>query len=125
MAAGESQDCNWAARGWVRSLHFVFVSYASKAALRADWKSGDLEDEAIGCVWDMVLLRGREETGGWQRENLVLMIDRYGRLMPADLICSSSAGIVQASCIRWQFGPFHLAYCCCHQIMDCGVNLHR
>jgi hypothetical protein len=119
MAAGESQDCNWAARGWVRSLHFVFVSYASKAALRTDWKSGDLEDEAVGCVWDMVLLRGREDIGGWQREGLVLMIDRY---MPADLITVSAS--FRRRVLR-RFGPFRLAYCCCHQIMDCGVNLHR
>ena len=36
MAVGESQDCNWAVRGWVRSLVFVLLSYASKAALRTD-----------------------------------------------------------------------------------------
>ena len=50
MAVGELQDCNWAARGWVRSLHFVFVSYASKAALRTNWKleEEDEEEEALG-----------------------------------------------------------------------------
>jgi hypothetical protein len=44
MAVGESQDCSWAARGCVRSLFFVFFSYASKAALRTDWKL-ELEEE--------------------------------------------------------------------------------
>jgi hypothetical protein len=53
---GESQDCNWAARGWVRSLFFVVFSYASKAALKIDRKSADEDgDGAGGTVWDMVL----------------------------------------------------------------------
>ena len=52
MAEGESQDCSWAARGWVRRLFFVLFSYACKAALKADWKleeGGEEEEEdAIG-----------------------------------------------------------------------------
>ena len=36
MAVGVSQDCSWKARGCVRSLLFVFFSYASRAALRTD-----------------------------------------------------------------------------------------
>ena len=50
MAVGESQDCNWAARGCVISLHFVLFSYASKAALKTDWKleEGEEEEEATG-----------------------------------------------------------------------------
>jgi len=59
ISAGESQDCNWVARGWVRSLFFVVFSYASKAALKTDWKSVDEdedEDGAAGAVWDMVLV---------------------------------------------------------------------
>ena len=36
MAVGELQDCNWAAKGCVRSLVFVLFSYASKAALKTD-----------------------------------------------------------------------------------------
>ena len=43
MAVGESQDCNWAARGCVRRLHFVFFSYASKAASRTNWKLEEVE----------------------------------------------------------------------------------
>ena len=45
MAAGESQDWNWAARGCVRSLVFVFFSYTSKAALRTDRKLEEEEEE--------------------------------------------------------------------------------
>ena len=44
MAAGELQDCSRAARGCVRSLLFVFFSYASKAVLKTDRK---LEEEAL------------------------------------------------------------------------------
>jgi hypothetical protein len=45
MAVGESQDCNWAARGWARRFLFVFFSYASKAALRIDWKLEEEEED--------------------------------------------------------------------------------
>ena len=45
MAVGESQDWNWAARGCVRSLVFVFFSYTSKAALRTDRKLEEEEEE--------------------------------------------------------------------------------
>ena len=40
----------------MRSLLFVFFSYASKAALRIDWKLEEEEEEekASGKVWDMV-----------------------------------------------------------------------
>ena len=56
MVVGESQDCNRAARGCVRSLFFVFFSYTSKAALRTDWKleveeeEEEEEEEALGRV---------------------------------------------------------------------------
>jgi hypothetical protein len=52
MAVGESQDCNWAARGCVRSLVFVFFSYASKAALKTERKLEE-EEEVLAEIWDM------------------------------------------------------------------------
>jgi len=71
MAVGESQDCSWAARGWVRSLHFVFFSYASKAALRTYWKLlEEEEEEAVEWVWDMV----RVETAGGSQCQLTLLL---------------------------------------------------
>jgi hypothetical protein len=71
MAVGESQDCSWAARGWEKSLHFVFFSYASRAALKTDWKleEEEEEEEAMGWTWDMIRIE-RKRTGyssGWQR----------------------------------------------------------
>ena len=52
MTSGESDDRSWAIRGCVRSLFFVFFSYASKAALRMDWKL-DSDEEGVGVAWDM------------------------------------------------------------------------
>ena len=66
MAVGESQDCNWAARGWVRSLVFVFFSYASNATLRTDRKLEEEEEEEEAIGWDMVRVeRAFEEVVGW------------------------------------------------------------
>lgn len=48
MASGESHDCSWAIRGWVRRLFFVFFSYASKAALKTNWKLEEEEEEEEG-----------------------------------------------------------------------------
>jgi hypothetical protein len=74
MAVGESQDWNWAARGWVRSLVFVFFSYASKAALRTDWKLEPEEEEALGWVWDMVLVESEKKlVDGRKREQCSLV----------------------------------------------------
>ncbi len=42
MAAGESQDCSWTARGWVRSFFFVVFSYVSKAAVKIGKKLEEL-----------------------------------------------------------------------------------
>ena len=69
MAAGESQDCSWAARGCVRSLLFVLFSYASKAALRTNWKLEEEEEEedAIGGFWDTVCIE-RGLVGGRETE---------------------------------------------------------
>ena len=68
MAAGESQDCSWAARGCVRSLLFVLFSYASKAALRTNWKLEEEEEEdAMGGFRDMVCIE-RERRGWWVAE---------------------------------------------------------
>jgi hypothetical protein len=73
MAAGESQDCSWAARGWVRSLVFVLFSYASKAALKTNWKLEEEEEEeeeeedAMGRSWDMVYIEG-SRIGWWVAE---------------------------------------------------------
>ena len=66
MAAGESQDCSWAARGCVRSLLFVLFSYASKAALRTNWKLEE-EEDAMGGFWDMVCIE-RGLVGGRETE---------------------------------------------------------
>jgi hypothetical protein len=57
MVEGESQDCSWAARGWVRRSFFVLFSYSCKAALKVDWKleeGGEEEEEAVGGTWDIV-----------------------------------------------------------------------
>lgn len=62
ISAGELQDCNWVARGWVTSLFFVVFSYVSKAALKTDWKSADEDEEgAAEAVRDMVLV-GRNQS---------------------------------------------------------------
>ena len=47
MAMGESQDWSSATRGWERSLHFVFFSYASREALKTDRKLEE-EEDAMG-----------------------------------------------------------------------------
>ena len=69
MVAGESQDCSWAARGWVRSLVFVLFSYASKAALKINWKLEEKEEEedAMGRFWDIVCIKGAR-IGWWVGE---------------------------------------------------------
>ena len=69
MAAGESQDCSWAARGWVRSLVFVLFSYASKAALKINWKLEEEEEEedAMERFWDIVCIKGAR-IGWWVGE---------------------------------------------------------
>ena len=78
MAEGESQDCSWVARGWVRRLFFVLFSYACKAALKTDWKleEGGEEDEedAIGGTWDIVTQAVRPV-----RSNLVWYLNRRPR----------------------------------------------
>lgn len=62
MAAGVSQDWSWVARGWESSLLFVILSYASKAALKTDWKlEEEEEEEAVEAVWDM----GTGENSFW------------------------------------------------------------
>jgi hypothetical protein len=48
------QGCSLAARGWVRSLFFVLFSYASRAALKTDWKL--VEEDVVGRTWDIVLV---------------------------------------------------------------------
>lgn len=53
MARGESQECNWAANGWVRMTIFVCSSYSCKAALMIVSKIGEevvLEAKAIVLV---------------------------------------------------------------------------
>ena len=86
MAAGESQDCSWAARGCVRSLLFVLFSYASKAALRTNWKLEEEEEEdAMGGFWDMVCI----ERGLVAERRSLLSLCCCSRLfVPADLIMS-------------------------------------
>jgi len=54
MAAGESQDCSWTARGWVRSFFFVVFSYVSRAAVKIGKKlEEEGEEKAAGAAWDM------------------------------------------------------------------------
>ena len=63
MTLGESHDCSWLAIGCVRSLFFVFFSYASKAALKTDRKldEEDEDEEALRRVWDMAGVERRDE----------------------------------------------------------------
>jgi hypothetical protein len=57
IAVGESQDCSWAARGWVRSLFLVLFWYLSKAVLKTNWKfEVGVEVEGVGATWDIGLV---------------------------------------------------------------------
>jgi hypothetical protein len=72
----------------VKSLHFVFFSYAPRAALKIDWKF-DEEEEALEWVCDIICpKRVREGAGGRQRGVLHLVSsdhdNRYG-MTPADI----------------------------------------
>ena len=86
MAAGESQDCSWAARGCVRSLLFVLFSYASKAALRTNWMLEEGEEDAMGGFLDMVCI----ERDWWvaERRSLLSLCCCSRLFVPADLIMS-------------------------------------
>ena len=63
---GESQDCNWVARGWVSSLFFVVFSYVSKAALKVDKKLEGEGEEAMGAALDIGLV-GKDQFDGKTR----------------------------------------------------------
>ncbi len=67
MAAGESQCCSLAERGWVRRSFFVFFSYASKAVLKRLWKL--VEEVVVEETLDIVsvsknVVGGRSCRGG-------------------------------------------------------------
>ena len=63
---GESQDCNWVARGWVSSLFFVVFSYVSRAALKTEKKLEEEGEEAMGAALDIGLV-GNDQSDGKTR----------------------------------------------------------
>ena len=44
---GESHDCSWAVRGWVRSFFFVVFLYVSKVAVKMGRKLEEEDDEKV------------------------------------------------------------------------------
>jgi len=63
---GESQDCNWVARGWVSSLFFVVFSNVSRAALKTEKKLEEEGQEAMGAALDIGLV-GNDQSDGKTR----------------------------------------------------------
>ncbi len=51
MASGESQVCNWAAKGWEAMSFFVCFLYACKAVVKIVSKF--VEEVAVARTWDM------------------------------------------------------------------------
>ena len=78
------------ARGWVRSLFFVVFSYASKAALKTDWKSVD-GDGAAGAVWDMVSVGKNEPVLAGHRASYIVNVGTKFPL-PAVVVRRTSGG---------------------------------
>ena len=54
MASEESQDWSCAASGWEAMSFFVFLLYASKAAVKMVSKF--VEEVAVGGIWDIVIV---------------------------------------------------------------------
>ena len=61
MALGDSQDFNWAVRGWEAMSFFVSFLYSSKAAVNIVSKL--VEDVAVVGTWDIALVEGRRLDG--------------------------------------------------------------
>lgn len=59
IAPGESQEYNWAARGWEVMSHFVCLWYSVRAVAKID--SNFVEEVAVGGTWVKVLVEAEKD----------------------------------------------------------------